>query len=124
MAIVLKQAAQDAVLGMANDLLQLQAQRALRPGIQIPPDDQAVLDFIADSPLVAHNAAFDFGFLNAELTRVGRAAVAAYVDGEHGRLIFAVPGRIDQNTSAGCHQLIRDGATLMASLTPMTARSQ
>jgi DNA processing protein len=31
-------------------------------------------------------------------------------------LIFAVPGRIDQNTSAGCHQLIRDGATLMTSV--------
>ncbi len=26
-----------------------------------------LLDFIADSPLVAHNAGFDFGFLNAEL---------------------------------------------------------
>ena len=29
------------------------------------------LDFIADAPLVIHNAAFDMGFLNAELTRAG-----------------------------------------------------
>jgi len=29
------------------------------------------LDFIADSPLVAHNAGFDFGFINAELARCG-----------------------------------------------------
>ncbi|WP_029351739.1 DNA polymerase III subunit epsilon [Bosea sp. 117] len=30
------------------------------------------LAFIADSPLVIHNASFDIGFLNAELTRAGR----------------------------------------------------
>lgn len=31
-----------------------------------------LLDFIGDAPLVAHNAGFDFGFLNAELERCGR----------------------------------------------------
>jgi len=34
-----------------------------------------LLEFIADSPLVAHNAAFDFGFLNYELERCGRPLV-------------------------------------------------
>jgi DNA polymerase-3 subunit epsilon len=30
------------------------------------------LDFIGDAPLVAHNAAFDFGFLDAEFARINR----------------------------------------------------
>lgn len=34
-----------------------------------------LLAFIEDSPLVAHNATFDFGFLNFELTQCGRPAV-------------------------------------------------
>ena len=35
-----------------------------------------LLEFIEDSPLVAHNAAFDFGFLNFELERTGRPGVS------------------------------------------------
>ncbi len=31
-----------------------------------------LLDFIEDSPLIAHNAMFDYGFLNAELAGCGR----------------------------------------------------
>ena len=34
-----------------------------------------LLEFIGDAPLVAHNAAFDFGFLNAEMERCGRPIV-------------------------------------------------
>ena len=35
-----------------------------------------LLAFIADAPLVAHNASFDFSFLNAELERTGRGLLA------------------------------------------------
>jgi DNA polymerase III subunit epsilon len=35
-----------------------------------------ILDFIEDSPLVAHNASFDFAFLNAEIDMCGRLRVA------------------------------------------------
>lgn len=38
---------------------------------------EALFQFLADSPLVIHNAAFDLGFLNAELRRLGRDEIAS-----------------------------------------------
>lgn len=37
---------------------------------------EELIDFLGDCPLVAHNAGFDFGFLNGELGRCGRPQVA------------------------------------------------
>jgi DNA polymerase-3 subunit epsilon len=37
---------------------------------------EELLAFIEDSPLVAHNASFDFGFLNHELGRCGRQTIS------------------------------------------------
>jgi DNA processing protein len=43
----------------------------------------------------------------------GGSMITARFAGEQGRQLMAVPGRIDQSSSAGCHQLIRDGATMV-----------
>ncbi len=37
---------------------------------------EELLAFVGDAPLVAHNAMFDLGFLNAELERAGKSLVA------------------------------------------------
>jgi DNA processing protein len=40
--------------------------------------------------------------------------ITANLATEYGKPVFAVPGQIDKPSSAGCHQLIREGATLVA----------
>lgn len=46
----------------------------------------------------------------------GGAMITARFALDQGRSVCALPGRIDQPTSRGCHQLIRDGATLVSSV--------
>lgn len=51
-----------------------------------------------------------------ESDRAGGSMITARFAGEQGRTLMAVPGRIDQVSSAGCHQLIRDGAIMVTSV--------
>ena len=46
----------------------------------------------------------------------GGSMITARFAGEQGRILCAVPGRVDQASSRGCHQLIRDGATLVTNV--------
>lgn len=57
-------AAAEAVHGLSDKFL------SDKPSFAARADE--LLAFLGDSPLVAHNASFDFGFLNAELSRCGR----------------------------------------------------
>jgi DNA polymerase-3 subunit epsilon len=47
-----------------------------KPRFHEPTVCEAFLDFVAGAPIIAHNAAFDRGFVNHELERAGRAPIA------------------------------------------------
>ena len=51
-----------------------------------------------------------------ESAESGGSMITARFAGEQGRQVLAIPGRIDQASSGGCHQLIRDGAILVTSV--------
>ncbi len=58
-------------------------------------------------------AAWSRALLVTECAQRSGSLITANLAGDYGRPVFAVPGPIDQASSAGCNQLIRDGATLV-----------
>ncbi|MEM9740303.1 MAG: DNA polymerase III subunit epsilon [Pseudomonadota bacterium] len=55
------------ITGLTDDIL------ADKPTFEDPTVVDALIDFIGDAQIVAHNANFDKGFLNMELERCGKA---------------------------------------------------
>lgn len=58
-------------------------------------------------------AGMSAGVIVVESAAAGGSLITARFAAEQGRQVFALPGRVDQATSAGCHKLIREGATLI-----------
>ncbi len=59
-------------------------------------------------------AAWAQALLVVECPAWSGSLITANLATEYGKPVFAVPGPIDRPSSAGCNQLIRDGATLVA----------
>lgn len=56
------------------------------------------------------------GVVVIESDAAGGSMITARFAGEQGRALMAIPGRIDQASSKGCHQLIREGAVMVTSI--------
>ena len=57
-------------------------------------------------------AGVSVGIIVIESASSGGSLITAQLAADQGRTVFALPGRVDQPSSAGCHRLIREGATL------------
>ena len=60
-------------------------------------------------------AGVSIGIIVIESASSGGSLITAQLAADQGRTVFALPGRVDQPSSAGCHRLIREGATLLRS---------
>jgi DNA polymerase-3 subunit epsilon len=81
---------------------------------------EEILSYLSDAEIIIHNAAFDIGFLNKELERVGKKPLKAYVDNVIDTLAMAkemFPGKRN-SLDALCDRLEVDnsGRTLHGAL--------
>lgn len=58
-------------------------------------------------------AGLSAAMLVVESDEKGGSMLSAGFAADYGRTVFALPGRVDQINSRGCHKLIREGATLI-----------
>jgi DNA processing protein len=100
--------------------------------VAYPPENRALLEAISrqgavvspfppGTPPRAHHfparnriiAALALGVVVVEAPAASGALITAALGAEFGREIFAVPGPVTSPASAGCHELLQDGAKLV-----------
>jgi DNA processing protein len=95
------------------------------------PLAQTIIDsggcVLSEYPPLHHSAKWTFpqrnrivsglslGVLVVEAPAQSGAMISARLAGEQGKDVFAVPGSIESPASSGCHQLIKEGASLTES---------
>ena len=97
---------------------------------QIRQRGALVSEFPPGTPARKHNfprrnrliSALSMGTVVVEAARDSGSLITAQHAREQGRALFAVPGSIYNPLAAGCHDLIRSGATLASSATEVLAQ--